>query len=58
MRRAATTRPRNAIHRIPRLLDRAPALVAGCDARIAETTTFAVEHLADQPQTRDRIWTD
>ena len=46
-----------AIHRISRLLDRVSALVAAFDKRIAEAT-IAVEHLADQPQTRDRGWTE
>jgi xylulose-5-phosphate/fructose-6-phosphate phosphoketolase len=34
-----------AIRRIPRLRDRAPTLRAECDARIAEATAYAREHL-------------
>ena len=33
-----------AIRRVPRLRDRAPALIAECDARIAEATAYAREH--------------
>ena len=45
-----------AIHRLSRLRDRVSALVAAFDKRIAEAT-YAVDHLADPPQTRDRGWT-
>jgi xylulose-5-phosphate/fructose-6-phosphate phosphoketolase len=47
-----------AIRRVPRLSDRAPDLVAECDARIAEATAYAHEHLEDQPEIRDWVWTD
>jgi xylulose-5-phosphate/fructose-6-phosphate phosphoketolase len=47
-----------AIRRVPRLHDRAPALLAECDARIAEATAYAHEHLEDQPEIRDWVWTD
>jgi xylulose-5-phosphate/fructose-6-phosphate phosphoketolase len=47
-----------AIRRVPRLHDRAPALLAECDARIAEATAYAHEHLEDQPEIRDWVWTE
>jgi xylulose-5-phosphate/fructose-6-phosphate phosphoketolase len=43
-----------AIRRVPRLTDRAAALIAECDERIA----YAREHLEDQPEIRDWAWTD
>jgi xylulose-5-phosphate/fructose-6-phosphate phosphoketolase len=47
-----------AIRRVPRLADRAPDLLAQCEARIAESITYAHEHLEDQPEVRDWVWTD
>jgi xylulose-5-phosphate/fructose-6-phosphate phosphoketolase len=47
-----------AIRRVPRLNDRAPKLIAECEARIAESTAYAREHLEDQPEVRDWVWTD
>jgi xylulose-5-phosphate/fructose-6-phosphate phosphoketolase len=47
-----------AIRYVPRLRDRAPALIAECEARIAESTAYAREHLDDQPEVRDWVWTD
>ena len=47
-----------AIRRVPRLRDRAPALIAECEARIAEATAYAREHFEDQPEIRDWVWTD
>jgi xylulose-5-phosphate/fructose-6-phosphate phosphoketolase len=47
-----------AIRHVPRLRDRAPALLAECDARIAEATSYAREHFEDQPEIRDWVWTD
>lgn len=47
-----------AIRRVPRLADRAPALIAECEARIAEATAYAYEHLEDQPEIRDWVWTE
>jgi xylulose-5-phosphate/fructose-6-phosphate phosphoketolase len=47
-----------AIRRVPRLRDRAPELLAECDARIAEATAYAREHFADQPEIRDWMWSD
>ena len=43
---------------MPRLGDRAQALVDECDARIAESIAYAHEHLEDQPEIRDWVWTD
>src|SRR5204863_5824738 len=36
-----------AIRRVPRLHERAPALIAECEARIAEATAYARDHFAD-----------
>jgi xylulose-5-phosphate/fructose-6-phosphate phosphoketolase len=47
-----------AIRRTPRLADRAPALIAECEARIAEATAYAREHFEDEPTVRDWVWTD
>jgi xylulose-5-phosphate/fructose-6-phosphate phosphoketolase len=47
-----------AIRRVPRLSDRAPALIAECEARIAEATAYAYEHLEDQAEIRDWVWTE
>jgi xylulose-5-phosphate/fructose-6-phosphate phosphoketolase len=47
-----------AIRQVPRLRERAPALIAECDARIAEATTYAHDHFEDQPEIRDWIWSD
>jgi len=47
-----------AIRRVPRLGERAPALIAECDARIAESMAHARDHLEDQAEVRDWIWTD
>jgi xylulose-5-phosphate/fructose-6-phosphate phosphoketolase len=47
-----------AIRRVPRLSERAPGLVAGCESRIAESVSYAEEHLEDQPDIRDWVWTD
>jgi xylulose-5-phosphate/fructose-6-phosphate phosphoketolase len=47
-----------AIRHVPRLRERAPALLAECDARIAEATAYAREHFDDQPEIRDWLWTD
>jgi xylulose-5-phosphate/fructose-6-phosphate phosphoketolase len=47
-----------AIRRVPRLADRASALIAECDARIAESVAYSHEHLEDQPEIRDWVWTE
>jgi xylulose-5-phosphate/fructose-6-phosphate phosphoketolase len=47
-----------AIRHVPRLYDRAPALVADCDARIAEATAYARDTFEDQPEIRDWTWTE
>jgi xylulose-5-phosphate/fructose-6-phosphate phosphoketolase len=47
-----------AIRRVPRFGDRAPALVAECEARIAEANAYAHAHFEDQPEIRDWVWTD
>jgi xylulose-5-phosphate/fructose-6-phosphate phosphoketolase len=47
-----------AIRRAPRLAARAPELLAQCEARIAAANAYAYEHLEDQPEVRDWVWTD
>jgi xylulose-5-phosphate/fructose-6-phosphate phosphoketolase len=47
-----------AIRRVPRLQDRAPALLAECEARIAAATAYAHEHFEDEPNIRDWVWSD
>jgi xylulose-5-phosphate/fructose-6-phosphate phosphoketolase len=47
-----------AIRRVPRLGDRAPALIAECETRIAEATAYAYEHLEDQPEITNWVWTE
>ena len=47
-----------AIRRVPRLSDRAPALIAECEAHIGQSVAYAHEHLEDQPEIRDWVWTD
>jgi xylulose-5-phosphate/fructose-6-phosphate phosphoketolase len=47
-----------AIRRTPRLRERAPELIADCEARIEQSTIYAYEHLEDPPEIRDWVWTD
>jgi xylulose-5-phosphate/fructose-6-phosphate phosphoketolase len=47
-----------AVRHVPRLRDRAPELVARCEARIAEANAYAREHFEDHPEIRDWVWTD
>jgi phosphoketolase len=47
-----------AIRRLPRLGDCSSDLVAQCDARIAESVAYSHEHLGDQPEIRDWVWTE
>jgi xylulose-5-phosphate/fructose-6-phosphate phosphoketolase len=47
-----------AIRRVPRLSDRAAGLIAQCEARIAESVAYSREHLEDQPEIREWVWTD
>jgi xylulose-5-phosphate/fructose-6-phosphate phosphoketolase len=47
-----------AVRRVPHLGDRAPALIAECESRIKESVAYAHEHLEDQPEIRDWVWTD
>ena len=46
-----------AIRRTPRLGDRAPSLIAECDARVAEAAAYAHEHFEDQPEISGWTWT-
>jgi xylulose-5-phosphate/fructose-6-phosphate phosphoketolase len=47
-----------AIRRVPRLSEGAPGLIADCDSRIAQAVAYAREHLEDQPEIREWVWTD
>jgi xylulose-5-phosphate/fructose-6-phosphate phosphoketolase len=47
-----------AIRRVPRFRERAPELIAECEARIAESVAYAHDHLEDPPEIRDWVWTD
>jgi xylulose-5-phosphate/fructose-6-phosphate phosphoketolase len=47
-----------AIRRVPRLGDRVPELLAQLEARIADSVAYSQEHLEDQPEIRDWVWTD
>jgi xylulose-5-phosphate/fructose-6-phosphate phosphoketolase len=47
-----------AIRRVPRLSERAPGLIADCESRIQESVRYAREHMEDQPEIRDWVWTD
>jgi xylulose-5-phosphate/fructose-6-phosphate phosphoketolase len=47
-----------AIRRVPRLHERAPELIAECESRIEESVAYAHEHLEDQPEIRDWVWSD
>jgi xylulose-5-phosphate/fructose-6-phosphate phosphoketolase len=47
-----------AVRRVPRLRDRAPALIAECEARIGESVAYAHDHFEDQPEIRDWAWTE
>ncbi len=47
-----------AIRRVPRLGDRAPDLIAQCEARIDEATAYAYEHLEDQPEITNWVWSE
>jgi xylulose-5-phosphate/fructose-6-phosphate phosphoketolase len=47
-----------AIRRVPRLHDRAPALIAQCQANIDAATNYALENLQDPPEISDWMWTD
>jgi xylulose-5-phosphate/fructose-6-phosphate phosphoketolase len=42
----------------PTIGDRAPGLVAECERRIWESEAYAYEHLEDQAEIRDWVWTD
>ena len=44
--------------RVPRLAERAPALIAECETRIEQSVAYAHEHFEDQPEIRDWVWTD
>jgi hypothetical protein len=43
---------------VPRLADRAPQLIGECEARIAQASAYAYQHLEDPAEIRDWVWTD
>jgi xylulose-5-phosphate/fructose-6-phosphate phosphoketolase len=47
-----------AIRRVPRLAEHALAMIAECESRIEQSVAYAHEHLEDQPEIRDWVWTD
>jgi xylulose-5-phosphate/fructose-6-phosphate phosphoketolase len=47
-----------AIRRVPRLSERAPGLIADCESRIEKSVAYAREHLEDQTEIRDWVWTE
>jgi xylulose-5-phosphate/fructose-6-phosphate phosphoketolase len=47
-----------AVRSVPRLRDRAPALVAEFEARVAEATAYALAHFEDPPEISEWVWTD
>jgi xylulose-5-phosphate/fructose-6-phosphate phosphoketolase len=47
-----------ALRRVERFADRAPALVAECQAAIDAAVAYAREHFEDPPEIRDWVWSD
>jgi xylulose-5-phosphate/fructose-6-phosphate phosphoketolase len=47
-----------ALRCVPRLGGRGAELVAQCEARIAAANAYAHEHLEDEADVRDWVWTD
>ena len=47
-----------AIRRVPRLSERAPVLIEDCESRVEESMAYAHEHLEDQAEIRDWVWTE
>jgi xylulose-5-phosphate/fructose-6-phosphate phosphoketolase len=47
-----------ALRRVPRLQERAPALVAECERLIAAAVTYSREYFDDPPDIKNWVWTD
>jgi xylulose-5-phosphate/fructose-6-phosphate phosphoketolase len=47
-----------AIRRVPRLADQAPALIAECEDMLAKHAAYVREYFEDMPQVRDWVWTE
>ncbi len=45
-----------ALRRVPRMQERASALIDRCAAAIARATAYSREHLEDLPEIRDWVW--
>ena len=47
-----------AVHRVPRLRDRAPALIERCQSAIDAAVHYARQHFEDPPDIQNWVWTD
>lgn len=47
-----------AVQRVPRLQDRAAALVAQCRRAIEEAVAYSRTHFVDPPEIREWVWID
>ena len=47
-----------AVRRVPRMLQRAPALIDECKSMIAKAWAYSHEHFEDMPEIRDWTWTE
>src|SRR5437762_3989218 len=47
-----------AVHRVPRLHDRAPALIERCQSAIDAAVHYARQHFEDPPDIQNWVWTD
>jgi xylulose-5-phosphate/fructose-6-phosphate phosphoketolase len=47
-----------ALHRVPRMHDRAPALIKQCESAIDAAVDYARHHYEDPPEIQNWVWTD
>jgi xylulose-5-phosphate/fructose-6-phosphate phosphoketolase len=45
-----------ALRRVPRMQERAPGLIAECNAMIAAATEYSRTNFADLPEINDWVW--
>ena len=45
-----------ALRRVPRMRDRAPALITECRTALHEAFTYAQEHFEDPPEINEWVW--